>query len=279
MRRRTTMVLVALTTVATGVVLAADPPVGSQVVGLPLTREEALSFLRSAEVVDQPENFDSKAITDPVRLTASDGTHTLRAIFKDENTLYPRFRFGDGREVDRVRDSYKHEIAAFELDTMLGLGLVPPCVERTLFSHTGALCLWVENAITEAERGRRGLHPPDVEQWNRRMILVRFFHQLILDLDFANIRNLLVDENFRIYKVDSSMAFHVDRELRRENSLTRFSRAALTALESLERSELEERLGPWLLRRELDALWARRNRLLELARENVARHGEAEVLY
>ena len=273
------LLLIGLLAVAAGIGAAEDPPPPSGVVGLPLIGEEAVRFLRAAEVIDTPENFDSKAITDPVRVTVSDGTRTLRAIFKDENTLYPRFRFGDGREVDRVRDTYKHEIAAYELDTMLGLGLVPPCVERELFSRMGSLCLWVENAVTEAERGRRGLHPPDVEQWNRRMILVRFFHQLIWDLDYANIRNLLVDSNFQIFKIDSSMAFHPDGELRRENSLNRFSRDALEALESLERGDLEKRLGPWLLKKEIRALWTRRDRLLELARDRVERHGETQVLY
>jgi len=279
MRTKTYVMFSALLAVAIRVAVAADTPAEDQVMGLPLTGDEAVEFLRIAEVIDQPVDFDPVAITSPVRVTVADGTRTLRAIFKDENTLYPRFRFGDGREVDRVRDSYRHEIAAYELDTMLGLGLVPPCVERKLFSRTGSLCLWVENAITEAERSKRKLRPPDVERWNQRMILIRFFHQLIWDLDYANIRNLVVDKSFQIYKVDSSMAFHVDRELRREASLPRFSRAALTALESVDRSELDERLGPWLLKRELDALWARRNRILEVARARVARHGEAEVLY
>ena len=81
--------------------VAADQAVG----GLPLNGEEAVAFLRSAEVVGEPESFDTKAITAPVRVTLTDGKRTLRAIFKDEDTYHAGFKFGDGTEVQRVRDS------------------------------------------------------------------------------------------------------------------------------------------------------------------------------
>jgi len=274
MKTRRCALVVALLMVA-----AAHAPAGEPVVGLPLTGEEAIAFLSSAEVVGQGEDFDPVAITGPLRVSMTDGSRTLRAIFKDENTLYPRFRFGDGREVDRVKDSYKHEIAAYELDAMLGIGIIPPCVERTLFSRTGSLCLWVENAITEAERKKKRLEPPNVTAWNENMFLVRLVHQLTWDLDYTNIRNLIVDDNFKVYKVDSSMAFMANPKLRREASLTRFSRSVLEALESVERSELDERLSPWLLKNQLDALWKRRGRILKLAHGRVARDGEDAVLY
>lgn len=260
-------------------VLAVEPPSAEQVVGLPLSGDEAVEFLRTAEVVGEPVAFDSLAITVPLKVTLTDGTRTLNGIFKDENTLHERFRFGDGRQVDRVRDSYRHEIAAYDLDAMLGFGLVPPCVERTLFARDGALCLWVENAITEAERRSRGLDPPDPAEWDRGMHSVRLLHRLIQDLDYTNIRNLVVDGGFRVYKVDSSMAFHPDPTVRGEEGLTRLPRGALAALEAVDRAELDRRLGSWLYRNEIKALWARRGRILELARERVAERGEAAVLY
>jgi hypothetical protein len=265
--------------IAVAALLALEPPPAGRVVGLPLAGDEAVAFLRAAEVVGEPEPFDSLAITAPLKVRLTDGTRTLSGIFKDENTLHQRFRFGDGRQVDRVRDSYRHEIAAHELDVMLGLGLVPPCVERTLFGREGALCLWVEGAITEADRRASRLEPPDRPAWDRTMIRVRLFHRLIQDLDFTNLRNLVVDESFRVYKVDSSMAFYPDPTVVDEAGMTRFSRELLAALEGLDRGRLDERLGRWLYRHELKALWVRRGRILELARERVAERGEAAVLY
>ena len=42
---------------------------------------------------------------------------------------------------------------------------------------------------------------------------------------------------------------------------------------------MDERLGPWLSKRERKSLWGRRDRILELADERVAEHGEEAVLY
>ena len=257
------------------VVAAADEPV----VGLPLTGDDAAAFLRSAEVVGEPEHFDTVAITEPFRVTLSNGERTLRAIFKDESAYYSAFRFGDGTEVQGVKDSYKHEIAAYELDLLLGLGIVPPCVERTLSRRTGSLCMWVEEAMDEAKRLERGLKPPDQDRWNDQMAVVQLFQELINDLDRANIRNIVSDAKFRIYKVDSSMGFHVGRRLSDEDRLTRFSRRFLESLEALDRSVVDERLKPWTSKSERKALWARRDRILELAAERAAEHGEETVLY
>lgn len=251
----------------------------SRVTGLPLEGEEALQFLRTARVAGKPKHFDALAITDPIQITLTDGSRTLRAIFKDEDTLHRKHTFADGRVLRSVKDSYKHEIAAFELDTLLGLGIVPPCVERKIASRTGALCLWVENAMTESERLHQNVRPPSPADWNDQMFTIRLLQQLIWDPDFNNVRNLLVDAEFKIYKIDSSMAFRPDAKLRREEGLTRFSRRALASLEALERSEFEARLTPWLDKKRLETLWIRRTRLLELANKAIAAANEESVLF
>lgn len=249
-----------------------------EVVGLPLTGEEAVEFLLTAKIKGKPVEFDSVAITEPAVVTLTDGTRRLRAIFKDVDQHHMVFRFADGRVFTRVYDSYKHEIAAYELDVLLGLNLVPPCVERTIRRQTGSLCLWVEDAMTEAARKRKKIRPPDTDEWNCQMFTIRLFHQLIWDPDYNNTRNTLVDANFRLYKVDSSLSFLTDTELRNEAALTRFSKHVIISLESLERDQVDARLGPWLDREQLDALWIRRTRLLELAKEQIAASGEAAVL-
>ena len=254
--------------------IAGVPAAESEVIGLPLTGQEAVEFLLTAEVQGRPQKFDSLAITDPSRVTLTDGTRTLRAIFKDEDTNHMIFHFADGRVLTGIKDSYRHEIAAYELDALLGLGIVPPCVKRRIRRDVGSLCLWVENATTEAVRKRKKIRPPDLHDWNCQMFTIRLFHQLIWDPDYNNISNTLVDANFKLYKIDSSMAFRTDPKLRNEKALTRFSASVLANLESLERSDVEARLGPWLDRKRLEALWARRARLLELAKEQIAAAGQ-----
>ena len=249
-------------------------------VGLLLTGQEAVEFLQTAEVSSKPEDFDDLAITSPRRLELTRGDLTLRAIFKDENTLHRgTFRYGDGREVPMVTDSYKHEIAAFELDLMLGLDIVAPCVERKLFNRKGSLCLWVEGSKTMAERNEPGFEPPDRLRWLEQLSTIRLFQQLISDQDFSNIRNIIFDSEYRLYKIDSSMAFYPESRLIDQLNPPRYSRQFLTALESLDRDQLEERLGSWLIKAQRKCLWARRDRILERAKKLVAEHGEDKMLY
>ncbi len=85
--------------------------------------------------------------------------------------------------------------------------------------------------------------------------------------------------SIKIYKIDASRAFRNHRELRREGSLERFSRQVLASLRALTKEDLEERLGRWLTKGQLTALWVRRNLILVLADHRVAEEGEDAVLF
>jgi len=234
------------------------------------------AFLRTADVTDR--ETVPQGVTRPQRLTLSDGTTTRRALWKtlDENVPIQEFR--RGRPELRFKDSYRHEIAAYELDKLLGLRMVPPTVERHLGRQTGCLQLWLEGCITEADRLTRGLHAPDAERWNRQMYEVRLFHQLIDDPDARNVSNLLVDADFNLYVIDSSRAFRYHHELGDAGSLRRFSRRLLERLEALTPQLLEDRLGRWLTGEQTDALLARRDLILALAARRVEDEGP-RVLY
>ena len=249
------------------------------VIGVPLRGEEAVAFLTGAEIVGKPESFDEAAITGPLRVTLTDGSRTFRAVFKHEDTRYPEFRFSDGREVEQARDSYRHEIAAYELDRMLGLDIVPPCVGRKVGSRMGSLCFWVEGSMTEAERRERGLQSSDPVRYKGQLREIELFQQLIADLDYSDLRNLVVDEDLRIHKVDSSMAFDADPDLLTGLYSSRLSRRLIRALEALDKKEMTEKLKPWLHKDQRGGLWERRNRILKRAKQLIADYGEERTLY
>jgi hypothetical protein len=247
--------------------------------GLPLVGVEAENFLQNAEIV-KLKYFDTRGVTRPRKATMSDGRRTHTAVFKTINEYDPRRKLADGLIVISFRDSYKNEIAAYELDSMLGLGIVPPCVERAHRDEVGSLCLWVEGAMTEWERSQeRQIEAPDTEQWNRQMYTVRLFLQLIADIDYRNVSNLLVDPDFSIYKIDATRAFGTDTKLRDENELKRFSRSVLETLRALSTEDAAAALGPWLTKRQIKALMERRDRIVELAERRVSAQGEDAVLF
>ena len=253
---------------------------GSEVVvGVPLRGEEAVAFLTDAEIVGEPETFDEAALTGPLRITLTDGDRTFRAGFKHEDPRDPEFRFSAGREVEQARDSYRHEIAAYELDRMLGLDIVPPCVERKIGSRTGSLCFWVEGSMTEAERRERGLQPSNPATYKGQLREIELFEQFIADLDYSDLRNLIVDEKLRIHKVDSSMAFDPNPDLLTGLYSSKLSRRLIKALEALDKKEMNETLKPWLHKDQLGSLWERRKRILKRAQQLVGDYGEERALY
>jgi hypothetical protein len=257
--------------------LCASRAPAQEAYGLPLEGEAAETFLKTAQVVKK-KGLGS-GITHSDQYTLSDGTRTHRAVFKtiDEFKRGVTSFQGGGVYVD-FSDSWKHEVAAYELDKLLGTRLVPPTVEREIGSTRGSLQMWVEGAMTEADRKAKKLNPPDVDAWNRQMYDVRLLHQLTYDTDSRNIRNVLLDPSFRIYAIDFSRAFLGYVDLPSEKDLVRFSRKTLEALKALDRPTLDARLGKWLTGAQIGPLLKRRDKVLDLVARLVKERGEAAVL-
>jgi hypothetical protein len=247
--------------------------------GLSMTGAAAEEFLRTAEVITL-EHYDTKGITRPRKATLSDGERTVHAVFKDVDKLHTKVKLTTGKTLFKLLDSYRHEIAAYELDKLLGLGLVPPCVERRIRGTSGSLCLWVEGAMTEWQRANeKKIQPPNVIAYNNQMHDIKLLMQLDWDADYNNTSNLIIDGNWKLYKVDSSRAFRADPKLRRAATLSRFRRSTVEALRCLGRDELDSAMTPWISPKAVDALWKRRGSILEIVDDRIADHGEAAVLY
>ena len=258
--------------------LLAAPGAAEEPVGLPLRGPEAEAFLKTASVVlKEPLGV---GITHSDRVTLESGAQKARAIWKTINERKQGLQKleNGGSEFD-FRDSYKSEVAAYELDKLLGLDLVPATVERRIDGRVGSLQLWVEKAMTQLERKQKGLEPPDLDRWNQQMHKVRLLHQLTYNTDHQNIRNVLLDPSFRVYAIDSSRAFRIQVELLQPGDLVRFSRSVLARMEALDQATLKQHLGPWLGGMQIDGLIARRNKILAIVKQRVSEKGEAEVFF
>jgi hypothetical protein len=154
----------------------------------PLFSGDVAETLRTAKIV-QSEEVGS-GITRPILLTLEGGT---RGIWKDPGSQFVHPRTGV-----LVKDSWRHEIAAYRLSEELGLGLVPPTVERRLNGEVGSLQLWIEGATALEDWGGE----VDVKQLRR----VRLFRLLTNDQD-AHKRNVLVGPGGKLWAIDSSRAF------------------------------------------------------------------------
>jgi hypothetical protein len=182
-----------------------------------------------------------------------------------------------GYEIN-FQDTWKNEVPAYELDKLLGLGMVPASVSRKYRNVEGALTAWVDLGMSEAERLKKQLVPPDPAAWSQNMSKVQLFDNLIYNID-RHANNIYITTDWHIILIDHSRSFRSFTELRTESDLRRFSRSILAAMEKLDRPTLDEKMSRYLDGGQIDALLARRDAIVARARRLVQEQGEAAVLF
>ena len=172
-------------------------------------------------------------------------------------------------------ESYKAEIAAYELDKLLGLDMVPVKVERRLMGDLGAAIMWVENVQSFKDLG--GVpRPPNshIGKWNLQLIRAKMFQNLIYDKD-PNEGNWLVDSDWNVILIDHSRAFTPDRRM--QNQLTRVDANLWKKMQQLDEATLTAALGAWLSEREIRAILERRAEMEREIAKLVEDRGEEDV--
>lgn len=165
-------------------------------------------------------------------------------------------------------ESYKSEIAAYELDKMLGLDMVPVAVERAVKGETGAAILWLERV-----RAWETVLPlPKPPSWDRELARMKMFDDLIGNGD-RNKGNLLVDAEWHLFLIDHSRAFATDSRLPQE--LQSIDRRLWNAMLKLDAATVRSSLGQWLDSRQIQALLRRRDAMAKKIQALVAKRGEA----
>ena len=241
-----------------------------------LNKEQIKQFLLTAKVVKSEQA--KKGITQTLRLTLSDGTVTHDASFQKIDEHKPRMELASGTELGFV-DSYKYNIAAYQLAEMLGLDdMVPVYVERKWKGDSGSLSWWLPVKMDEKERVAQKIAVPDPDAWNNQMYKVRVLDQLVYDSD-PNLTNVLITEDWKIWRIDFTRAFRLHKELKGVSDLSHCDRQLLAKLKALNQDELLERTKHYLTKDEVKALMARRDKIVEQFQKLIAEKGENEVLY
>jgi hypothetical protein len=106
-------------------------------------------FLSQAEIIGQSSG---KGVTDTIRATLSDGRLTHDAQIQTVDFARNLFEAGAKSEV-HFKDTYKVNIAAYELARLVGLDNVPMSVERSYRGKPGDLVAHDRSSWT-AGRGR-----------------------------------------------------------------------------------------------------------------------------
>lgn len=227
----------------------------------------------------------------------------LRATIVSEARLSSNLRrswrasLDDGKRkhfaVVETQQDYRFNVAAYELDKTLELGLVSPTVERTVDGLAAAVTWWMDDVLmSELDRRRKTLEPPDREGWDKQMQAVRVFDALIANACRANspafypspvcdihAGGILITREWRIWLIEHTRAFGTTRTLDKPQNLTRCDRMLLAKLRLVNKEVLTRRLGKFLTSEQLDALETRRALIVRHFDELIARKGGRAVLY
>ena len=220
----------------------------------------------------------STGVTSTHKLTLDNGSWQHDAHWQTVDERKTMFQGQNGTTEMNFRDSYKYNIAAYELAKLLGLNMVPPYVERSVGGNRGSLSWWVDNMMMESDRYKRKQEPPDQENWNRQMYAVRVFHELVYDTD-PNLTNLLITKDWQLWIIDATRAFRLYDKIREPKNLVQIDRRLLERMRQLDEATLKAKLSPYLTNSEIKALNGRRMKIVKLFDDMVKSKGEAAVLY
>ena len=203
-------------------------------------------FLKAAEVVRlEPIGI---GVTSPDWMYLAPGGLFERGVWKN---LPPGIYRG-------FNESYKAEIAAYELDRLLGLQMVPPKVEKRVEGDLGMAMMEVTDAPTVRALG--GFPTPPLAQrawWTVQLIRAKMFDCLINNRD-PNEGNWMVDPAWNIILIDHSRAFTRGTEMQHPlGSLV--DQELWERMKQLDEATLNAALGAWLSEGEMRSILDRRD--------------------
>jgi hypothetical protein len=236
-------------------------------------------FLLNANIVKEEQMGGTEAVTNPYKLT----------LEKDGVTRFALWKNPEGRMKGFI-EGWKYEIAAYQLDKYLGLGMVPPTVEKRLHNNRGSCQLWVESKMTMKDKVEKKIQVPPryVFNYNRAMNLQRAFDNLIGNED-RHQKNYLITEDWRVILIDHSRTFRTGKkwttelpygEKNKEKLILKtMPRALLEKMKALDAGVIKGVVGDNLNDEEIQALLARRDLIVQHIDKLIKQDGEENVLY
>jgi hypothetical protein len=241
---------------------AASEPWACHEVGGMSSEHELEEFLRTADVVAVQDIGDG--ITKPRRVTLRKDGRQARAIFKTVDITSTDVAYTNRFE-QVFTDRYVYEVAAYRVDRMLGIGLVPVTVLRSIDGELGSLQFWIEGAMKAQDASDRDLPVGNAELLLQRLMLMYILDAVIYNVD-RNFTNILVrPERDDLFLIDHSRAFRTAKKLpslKEERPVPVPERVA-RGLRELDLEALTAELHDLLRPQQIRAVEARRRLLLD----------------
>ncbi len=236
-------------------------------------------FLKTAEIVQKEQITGRQAVTSPWELTLKKDGITHRALWKNAK----------GRMAGFV-EGWQYEISAYLLDKALGLGMVPPTVEREFNGEAGSCQIWVDDTMTLKYREDNKIKMPSykVFNWNRMTYLQRFWDNLI-DNEDRHQNQILITKDWRMILIDHSRSFRDSRTSKKliytakhpegPKLMTEIPRVLFEKIKTLTAADVKAATGSYLTDEEIANLMLRRDLIVAEIDKLIKANGEDKTLY
>jgi len=224
------------------------------------SEQEVIDILTHGKVINEVDI--PVGITKPKRMTLSYQGKTMDAIFKFQDTD-PNMQNNGWNRKKELADRYQYEVVAYELDKMLGIGLVPPAVERNINDKLGILQAWYTGLISKLSYSEDNIEYGGHCDRQAQRNMVRVFDLLIHNTDRNQSNIMYSRHDWQLWFIDHSRSFGTS--IRRPKMYKR-SKIYVTPeykalLEQVEYEALKK-LRPWLHKKQIKAIERRRKRLI-----------------
>jgi hypothetical protein len=182
-------------------------------------------------------------------------------------------RFGFFKLLNQARpalitDSYRYGIAAYELDKLLDLNIVPPVVEREIEGRKGSLQIFIEGALNESVRRMKKIKPREPDKFKNALEDLIVFENLTYSPSFCGERELddilIMDkQDWKVWRVDFSEAFAPSPELIPGCEITGCSKKLCQNLIKLDDEVIKAKLKHYLNDEEMSMLLKRKKIIIE----------------
>jgi hypothetical protein len=241
-----------------------------------LTRAEMEEFLLRANIIKRKGL--SQGVTASERATLSDGHITHDAHVQVVDIRKNEFDSPKGKELN-FRDTYKFNIAAYRLDKILDLNMIPVSVERKVGGNTAAVTWWVDDVLmTELVRFKEKTPPARPVYWNHQKYTMWVFDELIYNTD-RNLGNMVISKDWKLWMIDHTRAFRMMTDLLNAKNLMRCDRKLLAGIRKLDQETLTPLMTPYLTKEEIKSMLIRRDKIVKFFDNQIAEKGENAILF
>jgi len=257
---------------AGGITYAGAPPVDFNA----YTDADREAFLTQGKIISVEDI--GHGVTKPIKVgmdfNGVQHAAQIQTVDKDLPDFFPK----RGPPI-HMRDSWRFNIAAYKLDRLLDLRMIPVSAKRTYKDKPSAITWWVDDVMfEETDRIKKDLTAPDPERFDRQFAVARVFDELIINID-RNLSNFLITKSWNLVLIDHSRSFTAYHGIRNEAKLTRCSTGLLAKMRELTEAQVSGAVGPLLTKAEISALIARRNLIVDFFQHQATSKGAENVFF